>query len=93
MKSSKRFNIFNTFDIFNAESISVLKDKLIEIVLIETDNIFATKNLFNIDFKKNNNVQISIINDKTTYDLLSNTWKRNNKKLTNEKNNKRKISY
>lgn len=76
------------------EALSILKDKFLEIVMIETENIFSShnKNLFNIDFKKDDSVQITVINDRKTYDLLSNTWKRHNSRekingIKNEKNN------
>ena len=92
----KNFNIFKTFEKFNSESINILKDRIIEIILIETENIFSkpNKNLFEMDFKKNNSIQISIFNDKKTFDLLSNTWKRHkNKQLLteNDKNNQSTI--
>ena len=94
MKKKRKFDILKTFEIFNRESLSILKDKLIEIVMLETDIIFSKTNLFNIDFKKDDSVQITVINDKKTYDLLSNTWKRHKKKingLKNEENNQCKI--
>lgn len=81
MKKKNKFDILKTFDIFNKDSLSVLRDKFIEIVMIEADNIFAGKSLFNIDFKKDDTVQITVINDRRTYDLLSNTWQRHKKKL------------
>ncbi len=97
VKKKRKFEILRTFEIFNRESLSVLKDKFIEIVLIETENIFskASINLFNVDLKKDDSVQITVINDNRTYDLLSNTWKRFNKKKNNgindEKNKNRKL--
>lgn len=85
-------DIFKTFELFNKESISILRDKIIKIILVEADNIFSGKNkkMFDLDFKKNNSVQISVFNDKKTYDLLSNTWKRyRNRQLNkNDQNNK-----
>jgi len=75
---TKKADIFKTFEIFNRETLSILRDRLVEIVLIETDNIFskANKKLFEVDFKKNNSLQISVFNDKPMYDLLANTWRR-----------------
>ncbi|OGI03713.1 MAG: hypothetical protein A2Y25_08230 [Candidatus Melainabacteria bacterium GWF2_37_15] len=88
----KSSDIYKTFEIFNKDNISILKDRLIEIILIEADNIFSrkNKNMFELDFKKNNSVQISVYNDKEMYDLLSNTWKRYKMKQieTNDKDNK-----
>jgi hypothetical protein len=84
-KKKKPVDIFKTFEIFNKESLTVLRDKLIDIVMLETDNIFARNNLFNVDFKKDNSVQITVINDRETYDLLSHTWQRHKKKLDSVK--------
>lgn len=91
MKKKRKFDILKTFEIFNKESLNVIKDKLIEIIMVESDNIFAGRNLFDVDFKRDDSVQITVINDRNTYDLLSNTWKRHKKKLENEKNNKCKV--
>lgn len=96
MKKKRKFDIFKTFEIFNRESLSILKTKFLEIVMLETENIFSSpkNNLFNIDFKKDDSIQITVINDSRTYDLLSNTWKRHKKRLNgikNEENNQRNI--
>lgn len=98
MNKKKKFDILETFEIFNKESISVLKKVFIDIIMLETDNIFTNKNTLCIDIKKDDSAQITVLNDKKTFDLLSNTWKRHKKKLTlengiiNEKNNQRNIS-
>lgn len=73
-----KFDIFKTFELFNKENMSILRDKIVEIILVEADNIFSKKNkkMFELDLKKNNSVQVTVMNDKGTFDLLSNTWKR-----------------
>jgi len=96
VKKKRKFDILKTFEIFNLESLSILKDKFLEIVMLETENIFSSNknSFFNIDFKKDDSVQITVMNDRKTYDLLSNTWKRHKKKINgvkNEKNNQRNI--
>jgi len=96
VKKKRKFDILKTFEIFNLESLSILKDKFLEIVMLETENIFSSNknSFFNIDFKKDESVQITVMNDRKTYDLLSNTWKRHKKKINgvkNEKNNQRNI--
>ena len=91
---SKKLDILKTFEIFNKENIGVLKDKIIEIILVEADNIFSNnKHLFTLDIKKNNAVQISVLNDRKTYDLLSSTWKRHKMKQEklNDKNKKSRL--
>jgi len=127
-ENRKKFDIIKTFEIFNKENMSILKNKIIEIILVEADNIFSipkqkwfsdlgkpesleinvisenritnsqptcykNKKLFNVDFKKNNAAQISVFNDRRTYDLLSNTWKRHKMKQEklNDKNNKSRL--
>lgn len=81
MKKKKKFDIFKTFEIFNMEALSVLKNKFLEIVMLETDNVFTKVNPFSVDFKKDDTVQITVINDRKTFDLLSNTWQRQKKKI------------
>lgn len=39
----RKFNIFNTFDVFSSEAISILKNTIIKFVLIEADNFFIPK--------------------------------------------------
>lgn len=86
MKKQNKFDILKTFEIFNSQALTVLKNRLIEIVMLESDNIFAAKkNLFSVDIKKDDSAQITIINDRETYDLLSNTWQRHKKKVESVK--------
>ncbi len=90
----KKFDIIRTFEVFNRENLAVLKDRIIEIILIEADNIFSNnKKIFDIDLRKNKSIQISVFNDKKTYDLLSNTWKRHKIKQgnLNDKSNQSRI--
>jgi phosphotransacetylase len=73
----KKFDIIKTFEIFNRENMNVLKEKIVHIILVEADNIFSnTKKMFEVDVKKGNSIQINVINDKSSYDFLSNTWQR-----------------
>jgi|GEM_PF-3508681 len=90
----KRLDILRTFEIFNRENIEIFKDKVIEIILVEADNIFSkNKKMFDVDIKKNKSVQISVYNDRHSYDLFSNTWKRQKIKQgkLNDKNNQSRI--
>lgn len=79
--AKKKFDIFKTFEIFNMSSLSVLKEKFLEIVMLETNNIFSNPNPFSIAFKKDDSVQVTVINDEKTFDLLSNTWRRHKKRI------------
>jgi len=99
MKKKLKFDILKTFEIFNRESLTILKDRFFEIVMLETENIFVKKrdtqkncNLFDVDIKKDDSVQITITNDKGTYDLLSNTWQREKKKMVENLTNSQKKS-
>ncbi len=90
-KKRGKLHILRTFEVFNKENLNLFKNNLIKIILIETENIFANnKKKFNIDFKKDNSVQVSVFNDIETYSLFSNTIKRYNTKNgnINDKNNK-----
>ena len=37
---NKKFNILKTFDVFNSEAISILREKIINLIFVETDNFF-----------------------------------------------------
>ena len=37
---AKKFNILKTFEIFNSESVSILKDKVVNLIFVETENFF-----------------------------------------------------
>ena len=89
-RKNKKFDILRTFEKFNRENLGVFANRMVEIILVEADNIFSkNKKMFNLDFKKDKSIQISVVNDKKAYDLLSNTWKRHKMKQDklNDKNN------
>lgn len=86
MKNEKKkpFDILKTFDLFNREALAVIKNKFLEIIMVETDNVFVKnqQQMFNVDIKNDNTVQITILNDKKTYDLLSYAWHKHKRKLS-----------
>lgn len=91
---TKKTGILRTFEIFNREHISQIKDKVIKIILVESENIFSkNRKLFNIDLKSDNSPQVTIFNDKETYHLLSGVLKRQKLKngINNDKNHESSI--
>lgn len=75
----KRFDIFKTFDIFEQVSLSVIRETIIRLVFVETDNLFANKTELTFEKTKDNNAQLTVINNKRVYNLLSSAMKRKEK--------------
>jgi len=73
--------VLKTFDIFNSEAFRFLKDKALNIFLIETPNIMD--NGVNLATDKNS-VNINIINRPKTYNLLISAKKRLEEKRAKE---------
>ena len=63
-------NIFKTFETYLKEPLSILRDNLIQIVSIQTGNIFAQKPSVDIS-TINNKTQITVVNNEKLYNLLS----------------------
>ena len=63
-------NIFKTFEIFLKEPLSILKDNFIQIVSIQTGNIFANKPSIDVSML-DNKAQITVVNNEKVYNLLS----------------------
>ena len=63
-------NIFKTFETFLKEPLSILKDNFIQIVSIQTGNIFANKPSIDVSMT-NNKAQITVVNNEKVYNLLS----------------------
>lgn len=80
----RNFDIFKTFDLFEQVSLSIIKETLIKLVFIESDNIFTAKPEINVDITKDNNAQFTIINNKRVYNLLNSAIIRQNKRKDNE---------
>ena len=62
-------NIFKTFETFLKEPLSILRDNFVQIVSIQTENIFEHKPSIDVSFLKNK-AQITVVNEKV-YKLLS----------------------
>ena len=77
-------NIFKTFETFLKEPISILKNSFIQIVSLQTDNIFEKKPSIDVSMSKNH-AQITVVNNEKLYKLLSLVTYRHNKKQQEEK--------
>lgn len=63
-------NIFKTFEIFLREPLSIIKHNWIQIVSLQTDNLFAHKPSCDVTLLKNG-VQLTVVNNPKLYNLLS----------------------
>ncbi|MBQ7126818.1 hypothetical protein IJO12_07010 [bacterium] len=63
-------NIFKTFEIFLKEPISILKENFIQIVSVNTENIFENKPSCDASITKDG-AQITVVNNDKLYNLLS----------------------
>ena len=63
-------NIFKTFEIFLKEPLSILRDNFIQIVSIQTNNIFEQKPTIDVSLMKNK-AQLTVVNSEKLYNLLS----------------------
>ena len=63
-------NIFKTFETFLKEPLSILRDNFIQIVSIQTGNIFENKPSIDVSML-NNKAQITVVNNEKLYNLLS----------------------
>lgn len=77
-------NIFKTFEIFLKEPLSILKDNFIQIVSIQTGNIFANKPSIDVSVTKEK-TQITVVNNEKVYNLLSLVQHRTKAKQVSEK--------
>ena len=76
-------NIFKTFETFLKEPFSILKENFIQIVSIQTGNIFENKPSCDVTFMKDK-TQITVVNNERLYKFLSIVNRKSNKK--NEEN-------
>ncbi len=63
-------NIFKTFETFLREPLSILKDNFIQIVSVQTGNIFEQKPSIDVSLMKNK-AQLTVVNNEKLYNLLS----------------------
>ena len=63
-------NIFKTFETYLKEPLSILRDNLIQIVSVQTGNIFEQKPSIDVSMV-NKKTQITVVNNEKLYNLLS----------------------
>lgn len=63
-------NIFKTFEIFLREPLSIIKHNWINIVSIQTDNLFTHKPSCEVSLLKDG-AQLTVVNNPKLYNLLS----------------------
>ena len=63
-------NIFKTFEDFLKEPLSILKENFIQIISIQTGNIFANKPSCDVSVMKDK-TQITVVNNEKLYKFLS----------------------
>ena len=63
-------NIFKTFEIFLKEPLSILRDNFIQIVSVQTNNIFEKKPSIDVSLMKNK-AQLTVVDNEKLYNLLS----------------------
>ena len=80
-------NIFKTFETYLKEPLSVLRDNFIQIVSIQTGNIFENKPSIDVSLLKNK-AQLTVVNNEKLYNLLSLVTLRAKDKLKNKEENK-----
>jgi len=84
-------NIFKTFETYLKEPLSVLRDNFIQIVSLQTGNIFEHKPSVDVSLLKNR-AQITVVNNEKLYNLLSLVTSRAKKKAEIEENEQRSES-
>lgn len=63
-------NIFKTFETYLKEPLSILRDNFIQIVSLQTGNIFEHKPSIDVSLLKNK-AQLTVVNNEKLYNLLS----------------------
>ncbi len=80
-------NIFKTFEIFLREPLSVIKHNWLQIVNLQTDNLFNHKPSCEVSLLKDG-TQVTVVNNEKLYNLLSLVAYKANKKEQEKELNK-----
>ena len=73
-------NIFESFEVFFREPLSILKTGIIQIVGMEVENFFAKDSSVQVNFTKNK-TQITVFNNIKLFNLLSSATARSEKRV------------
>ncbi len=79
-------NIFKTFETFLKEPLSIFKDNFVQIVSLQTGNIFENKPSIDVSVMKNK-TQLTVVNNEKVYNLLSMVTHRAKRKEEERKEN------
>lgn len=63
-------NIFKTFETFVKEPLSIIKENLIQIVSLQTGNIFEKRPAIEFNFLKKG-AQLTVVNNEGMYNLIT----------------------
>ena len=80
----KKFDIIKTFEIFNTETINVIRERIIQFVLVEAENFFASKTAITAEITSDDTICFSVLNNEKVYNLLTNAWRKKQKRMENE---------
>lgn len=80
-------NILKTFETFLKEPLSILRDNFIQIISIQTGNIFANKPSVDVSVMKDK-TQITVVNNEKLYNFLTLV----NHRVNSKKEEKQKVS-
>lgn len=81
-------NIFDTFELFLRKPLSILRNGLVSLVHIKSENMFNKKSI-NVDLIEQK-AQITVINNEKVYNLLKLTMHRAKAKSLQDLENKKK---
>ena len=63
-------NIFaKSFEVFLKEPLSLLKRSLVQVVSVQTNNLFASRSAFNVDLI-NDKTQVTIVNNERMFNIV-----------------------
>lgn len=78
--SKSKFDIFKSFDIFNSESVNIIKERVIRLVFVETGNIFKSTTCMQADITDDNSVNLYVFNNQNVYNILNRSLAKYRKK-------------
>ena len=81
-------NIFKSFETFLKEPLSILRDNFIQIISVQTGNIFENKPSIDVTMLKDK-AQITVVNNEKLYNLLSLVTSKAKQKQEKESSNQK----
>lgn len=81
--NNRKYDISETFDVFNTENVNIFKEKMLKLVFIEADNFILKESCIMTDINNEDQTYITVLNNQKVFTLLNN--------CVNRKNNNDKI--